>query len=110
MRTVLVFDLVTIDALQCKDPFSIDTATQPKETVRTTVLTRKRRVTGRMTIDATRMHKNLIHFKESYSRLGVVSYRRVSGAIFHLCPNTDNNGARAQRKQENCRKQNGWPK
>jgi hypothetical protein len=73
VRSLLVLSLVTIDALDCKDALPIHATTQTKESVRATILTLQRRIPDGVTIDATRMHENLVRMHKGFTGAGIVA-------------------------------------
>src|SRR5215510_12070120 len=71
-----VLRLVTIDAFDREDAMAVSAAPQAEEGVRVTILASQRRVARRVTIDAARMHEDLVRFQKSRPRPGVVARRR----------------------------------
>jgi len=67
---------VTIDAFDCEDALPVGAAPQAEEGVRATILAPQRRLARRVTIDAARMHENLVRFQKGRPRHGVVARRR----------------------------------
>src|SRR5262245_27474755 len=76
VRSRQVLRLVTIDAFDCEDAMPVDAATKSEEGVRVTILAPQRRVARRVTIDAARMHEDLVRFQKGRPRPGVVARRR----------------------------------
>ena len=80
VKTRLVLRLVTIAAFKGEDALAVNSASQTDGGVGATILAPQRRVTSRMTIDAARMHEDLVRFSESCACAGIVSFlRRTSG-------------------------------
>src|SRR5262245_4052968 len=76
VRSRLVLRLVTIAAFDREDAIPVSSAPQAEEGVRVTILASQRRVARRMTIDAARMHEDLVRFQKRRLRPGVVAGRR----------------------------------
>lgn len=72
MQSRLVFHLMTISALECKDALSVNAATQTKTRMWLTIFASQWCVASRMTIDAAWVHEHLIGFFESCSGGSVV--------------------------------------
>src|SRR5262245_38814093 len=74
-----VLRLVTIDAFDREDAMPVSAAPQAEGGVRAAILALQRRVARRMTIDAARMHKDLVRFHKGLSRPRVVAqWRRAA--------------------------------
>src|SRR5215470_17199474 len=73
VRSRLILRLVTIGAFDRKDALPVSAAPQAEEGVRVTVLAPQRRITRRVTIDAARMHENLVRFQKGCPRAIVVA-------------------------------------
>jgi hypothetical protein len=76
VRSRLVLRLVTIDAFDREDALPVSATPQSEEGVRAPILAPQRRVARRVTIDAARMHEDLVRFQKSRPRPGVVARRR----------------------------------
>src|SRR5262245_14387929 len=71
-----VLRLVTIDAFDREDASPVGAAPQAEGGVRATILALQWRVASRVTIDAARMHEDLICFQKGRPGPGVVARRR----------------------------------
>src|SRR5215813_1010862 len=73
VQSRLILRLVTIAAFDREDAMPVGAAPQAKEGVRVTILAPQRRVARRVTIDAARMHEDLVRFQKGRLRPGVVA-------------------------------------
>src|SRR5262245_7301606 len=73
MQSRLVLRLVTIAAFDREDALPVSAAPQAEGVVRVTILASQRRITRRVTVDAARMHEDLVRFQKGRPRPGVVA-------------------------------------
>src|SRR5262249_1263827 len=73
VQSCQVLRLVTISAFDGKDAMPVGAAPQAERAVRATILAPQRPITRRMTIDAARMHEDLVGLQKSRPRPSVVA-------------------------------------